>query len=104
MAARIVTFMQRHIVLFCFVPNKRFWILLSSRTDLAGLSAISKWMDEEVAKKPSLHRAYYRRRANPRADQKQTVRNAYIIVLLLSMIHRRLGCVHGYEIVVDRRA
>ena len=86
--------------IYCHTKTKSFYFVLCqtsafrfhflSRTIVGGLSGISKWMDEQVAKKPSLHRAYYRRRANPRADQKQTVHNTCIIALLW-LIRSQIG-------------
>ena len=38
------------------------------------MSGISKWMDDQVSIKPTLHRAYYRERANPRTYVHQQVR------------------------------
>ena len=46
---------------------------------------MSKWIDDQVAMKPTLHRAYYRRRVNPRIDQKQAVRPACMASQLVSV-------------------
>ena len=38
------------------------------------MSGISKWMDDQVSIKPTLHRAFFRERVNPRTQVDQQVR------------------------------
>ena len=61
------------IVVFVIHPVSNLSSYPNTDTIAGASSGIRKWLDDQVSMKPTLHRAFFRERANPRTQVHQQV-------------------------------